>query len=249
MPLWQTKVVLKDKNFRSLFKGLKGLESEPEIADAWVRVQAVYKAYLRRRFNTRSRSQGTGGIGRAWPPLALSTIKQRRPALFKKPKAKKKKVVKAKKPTKPAKRKKLTIKNVVSRAKKARKATSKAVKSVKKKVKAVKTARKKAAKKAKAIRKLSILRDTGAMFAVFQPEILNVTGVLTPQNRAGLHVKFGGYGSTQDGTSLDKLLYWHHNGSGRLPARTLIVGLDQATAKTVARIFESAMKKIAARAG
>lgn len=253
MALYDTRVVLKDRNFQQLLAGLRNKANEPEIAEAWERVGNVYRAYLRKRFNTRSRNQGRGGVGPVWPPLKLETIKQRRPAAFRTKKTKKKavkkkakkKATKAKKPLKPRKPRKPTLSQ---RIKKARKSVSTLRKTAKKKVKLFQATRKKKKKQKEIARKLSILRDTGAMFAVFQPEIVNVRGVFETRDRLGIQVRFGGTG-TKEGVSLDKLLYWHHTGAGRLPPRTLIVGLDQATARTIARIFEGAMRKVVKRQG
>ena len=267
MPLFDAKVVLHDRNFKQLIAGLKDYRNEPEIKEAFVRVQNVYRAYLRKRYATRSRNQGRGGIGPAWAPLKLETIKQRRPAAFRKKKVKKKKAAKRKAVKKKAKRpakavrpkrpKRVTIRQ---RIKAAKKTTGKTVKTVKKtakkkvkefqgSIKRFKQARKTKAKQKKVIRKIAILRDTGAMFAVFQPTIENFRGIFETRTRIGLQVSFGGTGVTKDGASLDKLLFWHHTGAGRLPPRTLIVGLDQATARIVARIFESAMQKVLKRSG
>jgi hypothetical protein len=257
MPISDVKIVLHDRNFEQLLKGLKDKSQEPEIAEAWQRVERLYKGYLRKRFATRSRNQGRGGIGYAWPQLKLETIKQRRPAAFrkKKKKAKKKavkKAKKAKKVSKPTKPKRITVKQRIKKAGKTvktlRKTAKKKVKDFQGSVKRFKQERKAKAKRKAVIRKISILRDTGAMFAVFQPEIVNVRGVFNPRDRLKLQVAFGGSG-VKNGVSLDKLLLWHHTGAGRLPVRTLIVGLDQATARAVSRIFENAMRKVLKRSG
>lgn len=91
----------------------------------------------------------------------------------------------------------------------------------------------------------SILRDTGAMFASFQPSIVKTTGIVKKASKIGFNVTFGRPMPHYSGATTTELMRWHHTGSGRLPARKLVVGMDNKTAKRAAMRLELAMQQIA----
>jgi len=248
MPLYDVRVKLNDKPFAKLKQALRNIDSEPELVEAFAQWQNIYRAFSRRRFVQYSRGGGD------WKPLAQSTIDRRRGGTLrsktKKKKPTKKKAAKRKKAKKAKRPQKRTIKrflkNTVSKTRKAKKATARAAKTAVKKYKAHKRQRGKVAREKKARLRVShaILRDTGAMFATFQPEIVKPVGILDTNAKLGLVVRFGGRGK-QGKVNLDDLMYWHHTGAGRrLPARKLLVGPDQATADRMARTMERAFQKV-----
>lgn len=96
---------------------------------------------------------------------------------------------------------------------------------------------------------VAILRDTGAMFASFQPSIVKTSGLVKKRSKLGFDVTFGRPMGHYSGVTTTQLMRWHHSGAGRLPARKLVVGMDSKTAKQVARVVEKAMQKIARRRG
>jgi hypothetical protein len=91
---------------------------------------------------------------------------------------------------------------------------------------------------------VAILRDTSAMFASFQPTILKTSGMSIPKAKLGFDVNFGRPASHYSGMTTDRLMRLHHTGAGRLPARKLIVGMDDKTAKRAAKILDAANQKI-----
>jgi len=77
----------------------------------------------------------------------------------------------------------------------------------------------------------AILRDTGALFASLQPGVSGGLMKSSPLRPSGVKIFLGGAERYSDGTTLEDVATFHHEGKGHLPAREILVQPDAATIK------------------
>jgi len=85
----------------------------------------------------------------------------------------------------------------------------------------------KSKRKRGSISSAAILRDTGTMFAAFQPAFVNKPGQLEKRIKFGVRVGYGGPGRHKGGSvTIADIASFHQEGKGFLPKRETIVPPD-----------------------
>lgn len=93
---------------------------------------------------------------------------------------------------------------------------------------------------------ISILRDTGILYAVLTPAFLGLPGQLEENIAYGVRIGFGGPSKHgDDGTvTVADIASFHHNGEGVLPVRSLIVEPPGSIINDMAGDMERAIDKL-----
>jgi hypothetical protein len=95
---------------------------------------------------------------------------------------------------------------------------------------------------------VSILRDTGTLFAVWRPALLGVAGKLSKHVPFGIVVGYGGPATHPAGKmTIARLAEIHHTGEGRMPERKLLVPPAEPLKRQMASDMERALAKIIRR--
>ena len=79
----------------------------------------------------------------------------------------------------------------------------------------------------------AILRDTGALLAALQPALGNEGLLQATPRPLGFTATLGGGRSYKNGATLVEVATYHHEGAGRLPARTILVVPKAQTIRTM----------------
>lgn len=92
---------------------------------------------------------------------------------------------------------------------------------------------------------VSILRDTGTLFAALAPQFTNAPGALQQFGALSVEVGFGGAASHPGaGITVAELAFAHQIGHGRLPPREIIVEPDAETLRGMAGDMQRALGKM-----
>ncbi len=99
--------------------------------------------------------------------------------------------------------------------------------------------------KRKNVRKATILRDTGTLFAALDPTFTSRPGQLETNIPFGVTVGYGGPGRHPKGrATIADIASFHQEGGPHLPKRELIVGPDSKTLTAMADDMITAFRKL-----
>lgn len=201
---------------------------------------AIYRSFLRERFDAFSRGGGD------WPPLAESTILARRArggGTRRRKRAKARETIRRAKQS--HKRAAIRLSGLESRGKGASEQADRARAQIGRAARRIAKAR--AAAEAQAsMAGVSILRDKGLLFNATAPEFTGAPGQFQEDTPYGVRVGFGGPARHPDGTAtIADIASFHQQGEPKLPQRRIVVEPDDAALRRMAEVMDAALARLA----